>query len=224
MKRYIIIYIIGLLSLAACQREVEPQSIAGYISEGSTQNTILITHPDSLRPIKISIQEDTQFSGGAPIVGNIAEVVYLPTLDTESTPSALSITANKTYPQALGRWESRNERSIDIEIELLPYGKIVQSAPSEILTYTSWHLTSEDDIIELCGTLSLPPEKPKKEKGSKKRIEADTTIIPTRRIRSFRVSAKLGFENNNKVMTITTDKGRKSKLHFVEENITSGEE
>lgn len=217
MKHYITIYIIGLAALVGCHREIEPQVIAGYISEGSQSTAIIITHPDSLSPLRIIINEDTQFSGGAPIIGNIAEVVYLPADEDQMLPTAVSVTADKTYPQALGRWESRDERNLDIAIELLPYGRIEQSAPSEILTYTSWHLTDNEDIIELCGTLSLPPERPKK--GEKPKVKGDSAAIipPARRIRSFRVAAKLGFENNNKVMTITTDKGRKSKLHFIEE-------
>lgn len=216
MKRFFIIYLLGLLSLTACNREIEPQSIAGYITEGSNSTMILITHPDSVAPMKILLHEDTKFSGGAPIVGNIAEVVYQPSEEEDIIPTALSIAADKTYPQALGKWESRNERSLDIAIELLPYGKIAQSEPSDILTYTSWHLTGNEDIIELCGTLSLPAERPKKDKKVKKGDEIDTLVLPTRRLRSFCVTAKLGFENNNKMMTITTDNGRKSKLHFVE--------
>lgn len=224
MKHHVLIFTISILSLIGCHREIESQAIAGYISEGSDLNTIMITHPDSITPLKIAIQEETQFNGGAPIVGNIAEVVYLPAEEDGSLPTAVSVTADKTFPQALGKWESRNERNLDIEIELLPYGKIIQTAPSDILTYTSWHLTNDENIIELCGRLSLPAEKPKKDKKVKKSNDADTVTLPTRRIRSFRVAAKLGFENNNKVMTITTDNGRKSKLHFVEDITTSGEE
>ncbi|MBQ5664382.1 MAG: hypothetical protein IIV41_00770, partial [Akkermansia sp.] len=80
----------------------------------------IINHPDSITPLKIAIQEETQFNGGAPIVGNIAEVVYLPAEEDGSLPTAVSVTADKTFPQALGKWESRNERNLDIEIELLP--------------------------------------------------------------------------------------------------------
>lgn len=177
---------------------------------------MLINHPDSTTPFRIILQEETEYSGGTPIVGNIAEVVYLPATEDNPLPTALSVNADKTIPQALGKWINRDNKRLEISIELLPYGRIVQSEPTGILTYTSWHLTGEEDIIELCGTLSLPPERPKKEKKQKKIIASDSVVPPARRLRSFRVTAELGFDNNNKVMTITTNNGQKSKLHFVE--------
>lgn len=202
--------------LSACHRAIEPQVIAGYIAQGSGKSLILINHPDSTSPFRIILQEDTEYSGGVPIVGNLAEVIYLPATEENPLPIALSVTADKTYPQALGKWVNRDNRRLEIAIELLPYGHIEQSEPSDILTYTSWHLTDQEDIIELCGTLSLPPERSKKEKKINSSNDTDSIVAPQRRLRSFRVTAELLFENNNKVMIITTDKGQKSKLHFVE--------
>lgn len=216
MKQHFIIYLFGLLLLTSCQREIEPTTIVGYIAQGSTPEFIVIEHPDSLAPTYIAISENTSFSGGSPIIGNIAEVVYLPSESDEVANIAVSIAADKTFPQALGRWMSRDDRRLKVAIELQPDGKIVQSEPSDILRYTSWHLTGEDDIIELCGTLSLPPEPPKKDKKTKKVAETDTILPPARRIRAFRVKAEIGFDNNNKVMVITSPKGRKSKLYWVE--------
>lgn len=218
MKRVcLIIYVLLSLVIASCKSSVENVVIAGYITAGSDETAIIITHPDSTLPTRIALTESTTFLGGDIVVGNIAEVIYIPNQPRDVVlPKALQVTADKTFPRAIGRWASRETHRPRINIELLNDGSIAQTSPEETLTYTNWQLTGEENVIKLYGTLSLPPVKSKKEK-SKKTASDEEVAPPPRRLMSFCVTAEIGAEGDRRTLTITSSKGSKSKLYFIEE-------
>lgn len=215
-KSLLIIYGLAAMVATACRSDVEPVVVTGYIAAGSDDTAIIISHPDSLLPVRIAITDATTISGGELVAGNIAEVIYVPTEEKKGVvlPKALQITADKTFPRALGRWASREDQRPKIDIELLADGTIKQFSPTDILTYSSWRLTGEEDMIELRGTLSLPPER----KKEKKKTASDAELTPpSRRLKSFCVTAEIGIDGNRRTLIITSTKSRKAKLYFVEE-------
>lgn len=201
-----------ILSLS-CRKQQEPQSIAGYIIDTTNSNQIILFVPDSI-PAERSyvVDNNTLFSGGTVMEGNIAEVIFLPS-DDETLPVAQSVTADVTYPRIIGRWTTDKDDELQIDILLRPHGKITQRQPSSTLIFESWQLTGEENIITLHGSLSLPPVK-----VDSKKIKADSVVIPTRQDKRFSVQAELAYDEEgnteqHKVLIITTDKGRTSKLY-----------
>ena len=202
----------AILSLS-CRKQQEPQSIAGYIIDTTNSNQIILFVPDSI-PAERSyvVDNNTLFSGGTVMEGNIAEVIFLPS-DDETLPIAQSVTADVTYPRIIGRWTTDKDDELQIDILLRPHGKITQRQPSSTLIFESWQLTGEENIITLHGSLSLPPVK-----VDSKKIKADSVVIPTRQDKRFSVQAELAYDEEgnteqHKVLIITTDKGRTSKLY-----------
>ena len=211
----IYIFITSLLAIS-CRPQPEPQSIAGYIIDTQNSNEIVLLVPDSI-PAERSyiVNDNTLFSGGGIVDGNIAEVIYLPTEDG-SQPVAQSVTADVTYPRIIGRWTTDKDDALQIDILLRPHGKITQRQPSSTLIFESWQLTGEENTITLHGSLSLPPIK-----VDSKKIKADSIVIPTRQEKRFSVQATLAYDEEgnteqHKVLLITTDKGRTSKLYPTE--------
>lgn len=201
-----------ILSLS-CRKQQEPQSIAGYIIDTTNSNQIILFVPDSIPAERSYVVDDnTLFSGGTIMEGNIAEVIYLPS-DDETLPIAQSVTADVTYPRIIGRWTTDKDDELQIDLELQPHGKIEQRRPDTVISFESWQLTGEENIITLHGSLSLPPVK-----VDSKKIKADSVIIPTRQDKRFSVQAELAYDEEgnteqHKVLIITTDKGRTSKLY-----------
>ncbi|MBQ2036296.1 MAG: hypothetical protein II216_00110, partial [Alistipes sp.] len=141
-----------------------------------------------------------------------AEVIFLPS-DDETLPVAQSVTADVTYPRIIGRWTTDKDDELQIDLELQPHGKIEQRRPDTVINFESWQLTGEENTITLHGSLSLPPVK-----VDSKKIKADSVIIPTRQDKRFSVQAELAYDEEgnteqHKVLIITTDKGRTSKLY-----------
>lgn len=201
-----------ILSLS-CRKQQEPQSIAGYIIDTTNSNQIILFVPDSIPAERSYVVDDnTLFSGGTVMEGNIAEVIYLPS-DDETLPVAQSVTADVTYPRIIGRWTTDKDDELQIDLELQPHGKIEQRRPDTVISFESWQLTGEENIITLHGSLSLPPVK-----VDSKKIKADSVVIPTRQDKRFSVQAELAYDEEgnteqHKVLIITTDKGRTSKLY-----------
>ena len=201
-----------ILSLS-CRKQQEPQSIAGYIIDTTNSNQIILFVPDSIPAERSYVVDDnTLFSGGTVMEGNIAEVIYLPS-DDETLPVAQSVTADVTYPRIIGRWTTDKDDELQIDLVLQPHGKIEQRRPDTVISFESWQLTGEENIITLHGSLSLPPVK-----VDSKKIKADSVVIPTRQDKRFSVQAELAYDEEgnteqHKVLIITTDKGRTSKLY-----------
>ena len=201
-----------ILSLS-CRKQQEPQSIAGYIIDTTNSNQIILFVPDSIPAERSYVVDDnTLFSGGTVMEGNIAEVIYLPS-DDETLPVAQSVTADVTYPRIIGRWTTDKDDELQIDLELQPHGKIEQRRPDTVISFESWQLTGEENTITLHGSLSLPPVK-----VDSKKIKADSVVIPTRQDKRFSVQAQLAYDEEgnteqHKVLIITTDKGRTSKLY-----------
>ena len=202
----------AILSLS-CRKQQEPQSIAGYIIDTTNSNQIILFVPDSIPAERSYVVDDnTMFSGGTVMEGNIAEVIFLPS-DDETLPVAQSVTADVTYPRIIGRWTTDKDDELQIDLELQPHGKIEQRRPDTVISFESWQLTGEENIITLHGSLSLPPVK-----VDSKKIKADSVVIPTRQDKRFSVQAELAYDEEgnteqHKVLIITTDKGRTSKLY-----------
>ena len=201
-----------ILSLS-CRKQQEPQSIAGYIIDTTNSNQIILFVPDSIPAERSYVVDDnTLFSGGTVMEGNIAEVIFLPS-DDETLPVAQSVTADVTYPRIIGRWTTDKDDELQIDLVLQPHGKIEQRRPDTVISFESWQLTGEENTITLHGSLSLPPVK-----VDSKKIKADSVIIPTRQDKRFSVQAELAYDEEgnteqHKVLIITTDKGRTSKLY-----------
>lgn len=201
-----------ILSLS-CRKQQEPQSIAGYIIDTTNSNQIILFVPDSIPAERSYVVDDnTLFSGGTVMEGNIAEVIFLPS-DDETLPVAQSVTADVTYPRIIGRWTTDKDDELQIDLVLQPHGRIEQRRPDTVISFESWQLTGEENIITLHGSLSLPPVK-----VDSKKIKADSVVIPTRQDKRFSVQAELAYDEEgnteqHKVLLITTDKGRTSRLY-----------
>ena len=199
--------------LLSCRKQQEPQSIAGYIIDTTNSNQIILFVPDSIPAERSYVVDDnTLISGGTVMEGNIAEGIFLPS-DDETLPVAQSVTADVTYPRIIGRWTTDKDDELQIDLELQPHGKIEQRRPDTVISFESWQLTGEENIITLHGSLSLPPVK-----VDSKKIKADSVVIPTRQDKRFSVQAELAYDEEgnteqHKVLIITTDKGRTSKLY-----------
>ena len=213
MKLRVAIYTLMAILSLSCRKQQEPQSIAGYIIDTTNSNQIILFVPDSIPAERSYVVDDnTLFSGGTVMEGNIAEVIYLPS-DDETLPVAQSVTADVTYPRIIGRWTTDKDDELQIDLELQPHGKIEQRRPDTVISFESWQLTGEENIITLHGSLSLPPVK-----VDSKKIKADSVVIPTRQDKRFSVQAELAYDEEgnteqHKVLIITTDKGRTSKLY-----------
>ena len=213
MKFRVAIYTLMVILLLSCRKQQEPQSIAGYIIDTTNSNQIILFVPDSIPAERSYVVDDnTLFSGGTVMEGNIAEVIFLPS-DDETLPIAQSVTADVTYPRIIGRWTTDKDDEMQIDLVLQPHGKIEQRRPDTVISFESWQLTGEENTITLHGSLSLPPVK-----VDSKKIKADSVVIPTRQDKRFSVQAELAYDEEgnteqHKVLIITTDKGRTSKLY-----------
>ena len=217
MKIRILTPIIACLLCVACGKQAEPRYIAGYITEIS-ESQIVLEVPDSTPSQRLfAIDSDTSCDEGAYYEGNIAEVTYMPADEEGLLPQAINIASDMTYPRVQGRWQTDKDDKLHIDIILQPFGKVAQILPTDILQFNSWQLTGVENEITLHGTLSLPPSKEQsknKDKESKEKIDTP----PSRHMMHFSAVARLadddeGNTEQHKVLIITTDKGRKSKLY-----------
>ena len=198
----------------SCGRQVEPQYVAGYITEiNDAQITLNVI--DSISSVqRFTLDSNTICDEGSYYEGNIAEVKYMPAEKEDESAHALSVTSDPTYPRVRGRWQTDKDDKLQIDIILQPYGKISQLLPTEILQFTNWQITGVENEIILQGTLSLPPSREEGKKGGSE----DEDIAAQRRTMYFKSKATLaddkeGNTEQHKVLIITTDKGRQSKLY-----------
>ena len=210
----IIIFATMATTLISCRdAEVEPMIAAGYVESAMSEESIIIKG-DTIGVRHFAIDEQTVFEGGEVVEGNIAEIIYMPTQKEDELPMALTITADETYPKALGRWATEGKVPLQVDIELLPHGRIAQNEPKQAMQFTSWQLSGEKNKITLYGIISLPPESKKEEKPKK----GEEPTLPTRRERSFSISATLAKQADSNtesrmVLILRTEKGRESKLY-----------
>ena len=186
---------------------------AGYIESAMPEESIIIKG-DTIGVRHFAIDEQTTFEGGEMVEGNIAEIIYMPTQEEGELPLALTITTDETYPKTLGRWTTEGKVPLQVDIELQPRGRITQHEPQQALRFTSWQLSGEENKITLYGTISLPPDYSKEKKDKKE----DEITIPTRRERSFSISATLTKQSDSNtesrmVLILRTESGRESKLY-----------
>lgn len=217
MKTRIAILIFICALGTGCRKHVEPQYIAGYIAAIS-DTEIRLDVPDSIPSERVFVIDDnTTYDESTFYEGNIAEVMYLPA-DTESEqPIATNIISDPTYPHMLGRWHTDKDDKLQIDIVLQSHGKILQIAPTEVLQFSNWQLTGIEDQITLHGTLALPQAQ-EQEKTKSKDDNNELATSPTRHTMHFSATAKLSYDEEgnteqHKVLIVTTDKGRKSKLY-----------
>ena len=214
MTRRIATYsLLALLSIA-CREQVEPQIVAGYIVGDATEEQITIEN-DTLPATTYRLTEQTIIEGGALTEGNIAEIIFLPTEESSAQPYAERVTADRTYPQALGRWTTDKNASLKIDIELLPHGNITHHSPYEVLRFERWQITDRENEIVLYGTLSLPPDWSAYNEARKWNKDVP---LPERRIRRFSIVATLDKETDNntesrRVMIFNTD-NKEARLYF----------
>lgn len=205
--------------LCACSDEVQLQSVAGYIKEGSNEQQIIVDSMGSGVLKYFALSDQTTFDAEGLVAGNIAEVIYTPTT-TEIVPTAITITTDDTYRKVLGRWTTLENERLPIDIKILQHGKIEQTSPSGILQLTAWQLTAKEDTIRLIGRLSLPPivekDSNKKKTTSEKKTpseKGDSITPPARREQAFTTLAALDRDGDRRTLTIITDKGTKSTLY-----------
>ena len=169
---------------------------------------------DTIPPMTFKLEETTLREGGALVEGNVVEVIYLPTEDG-SQPLAERVTADKTYPEALGRWATDKGAQLEIDIELQPHGRIAHNLPDQVMQFERWQITGTEDEIVLYGTLSLPPDWSAYNEARKK--DKDTPL-PERRARRFSIVATLDKESDSNTesrrILIFKNNGRESKLYF----------
>ena len=207
--------LLALLSIA-CREQTEPQIVAGYIVGNPTEEQITI-ECDTLPATTYRLTEQTIIEGGALTEGNIAEIIFLPTEEPSAQPHAERVTADRTYPQALGRWTTAPKAQLQIDLELKPRGRVIQHQPQQALHFTSWQLSGEDEQIILHGIISLPPEI---EKAEKRKKDEEPTL-PQRRERKFKITARVTKQSDSntesrEVMIFRTEKGVESRLYLQE--------
>lgn len=228
--RYAITFaIISLISLChSCQRELPPQSVAGYIDAASNEQRIVVNAIDSAtvtlatpRTMVFAIDDNTTYESSGIAEGNIVEVVFQPS-EEGTTPTAIAIYTDDTYPRALGRWSNNEQNRLRIDIELMPSGKIRQHLPTQTVQFTRWQLTEKENIITLSGEVSLPPAYDNKAKGkksatsTKKQNEEQEVTPPARRQMEFTTTATIGYEGDRRTITIESDKKQHSVLYRIE--------
>ncbi len=215
MLRRIATYTLVLLSLISCHEVVEPRIVAGYIATDATDESLTIVG-DTIPPMTFRLNEATLYDGGALVEGNVVEVIYLPA-DEGVTPWAERVTADKTYPMALGRWTTDKGASLVIDIELQPHGRVAHNLPDQVMQFERWQITGSENEITLYGTISLPPDWSAYNEARKKDTQ---TPLPERRTRRFSVVATLDKETDSNTESRRVlrfkNNGRESKLYFQE--------
>lgn len=215
MLRRIATYTLLSLSLISCHEVVEPRIVAGYIATDATEESLTIVG-DTIAPMTFRLDEATLREGGALVEGNVVEVIYLPA-DEGTTPWAERVTADKTYPDALGRWATDKGASVEIDIELQPHGRVAQRLPDKVMQFERWQITGIEDEIALYGTLSLPPDWSEYIEARKWNKDVP---LPERRIRRFSIVATLDKETDNNTESRRVlrfkNNGQESKLYFQE--------
>lgn len=181
--------------LASCCHQQQELTTAGFI-DSATPHSIVLNSMEDDAPGKIvfAIDDDTQFDPDGIIEGNIAEVIYLPAEQGEAA-TAISIITDATYPDVLGPWKTYENAALPVAIELHTCGRLTQTRPAQLLTFTRWQLEGTDGAITLFGKVTLP--------GGGQSGEFATRAVFSR-------------EKGKKILTLQPDNDRETKLYFVE--------
>lgn len=193
---------LGVLTLViGCNSPTPYKRLVGFVDAGSNDSLLIVKPKDDLsKELFFRIDESTKVNRAELIEGNIVEVEYMAP-STSVKYNASVVTTNTTYPKLIGRWVSRDRQGIKVDIELCPNGEIKQYAPKSILLFERWQLASQEEIIEITGTLSIPSEKISQ--------TDDTSLTPSeikrrrkveRELRSFRTMVALEMEDDAPVL------------------------
>ena len=209
----------------SCSKELAPVSVAGYIDKVGSNQTLIVEVTDSaeiklesVRRMSFLIDDNTNYESNGLVEGNIVEVIFQPN-DEGSTPVAINIITNDSYPRALGRWTNGEHNKFRIDIELLPNGNIRQMQPSQTVEFKQWQLTTQEDTIQISGEVSLPPiieersQKATSKTDRKKADEQQEILPPARRKMEFTTTAAIGIDGDRRTLTILTDKKGQSVLY-----------
>ena len=219
MKFNHIIYIVFVLSMLSCHRELPLQSVVGFVAKGSGEQVVIVENDTLPQSVQCMIGENTTFEGGKLDEGNLVEVIYRPSENQDELPEAVVVATDATYSHVLGRWGSAAKSNPYVEFTLKPRGEIVQHVPQDVLIMRRWQLTGEEGVIEIMGELSLPPEPVKVSEKPKAKVAEDEVVeIPQRRVRHFVVKAHLGEDDDinaesRKTLVIINNKGRENVLY-----------
>ena len=208
MKIRLTTYIILLVSLLACSSPIPYCRVVGYVDEGGNDSLLIVrTVSEEHKTLFFNLSDKTIVDRENLIEGNIVEVEYLaPTTAVKYDASV--VTASPTYRRALGVWQSGSKKGLKISFELLPHGKIRQSAPESILLFKHWQLTPVENEIELIGEVAMPLM------TTTATDEADNTkdMITDREPMSFRTRVSLACEEEQEVMLFNNDTLSGTKL------------
>lgn len=208
MKIRLTTYIILLVSLLACSSPIPYCRVVGYVDEGGNDSLLIVrTVSEEHKTLFFNLSDKTIVDRENLIEGNIVEVEYLaPTTAVKYDASV--VTASPTYRRALGVWQSGSKKGLKISFELLPHGKIRQSAPESILLFKHWQLTPVENEIELIGEVAMPLM------DATATYETDNTkdMIADREPMSFRTRVSLGSEEEQEVMLFNNDSLSGTKL------------
>lgn len=208
MKIRLTTYIFLFLALLACTSPVPYRRAVGYVEEGGNDSLLIVRINDEVgKSLFFNLNDKTQVNRENLIEGNIVEVEYLaPTTAVKYDASV--VTASPTYRRALGVWQSGSKKGLKISFELLPHGKIRQSAPESILLFKHWQLTPVENEIELIGEVAMPLM------DATATDETDNTkdMIADREPMSFRTRVSLDCEEEQEVMLFNNDSLSGTKL------------
>lgn len=193
---------LGVLTLAiGCSSPTPYMRLVGYIDAGSNDSLLIVKPKDDLsKELFFRIDENTKVNRAELIEGNIVEVEYMAP-STSVKYNASVVTTNTIYPKLIGRWVSKDKQGIKVDIELCPNGIIEQYAPKSILQFERWQLASQDGLIEIIGTLSIPSEDIENQSNS----DLTPSEIKRRRkvereLRSFRTIVALETKDDEEVL------------------------
>ena len=194
-------YIFLLVSLLACSSPIPYCRVVGYVDEGGNDSLLIVrTVSEEHKTLFFNLSDKTLVDRENLIEGNIVEVEYLaPTTAVKYDASVVS--ASPTYRRALGLWQSPKGKGLKISIELLPYGRIKQSVPDDILLFKHWQLTPMESEIELIGEVAMPIMAPL----STDEAAPTKEEIVGREIKSFRTRVSLSCEEEQEVMLFHND-------------------
>lgn len=117
--------------------------MAGIV-ETTTDTSLTLRNIEGDSILYLTIDEATTFDGGDLIEGNAVEVFYQPSRRGDVL-HALEITADETYPEAMGRWVTGPRAELPVDIELLPRGAVSQTSPPSLLRFDSWYVDGETE-------------------------------------------------------------------------------
>lgn len=145
-KSTLYVLMAGSLMLASCGHNA-PKELVGTIADAS-MNTLTVATPE--RTVTFTTQNADMQQAEGLLLGSPVTVEYRGKLTDANT--ALKVTTNPTYFQAVGRWTAPNpidpaqEQGVEIEVE-----GVARSIGMATLRFNSWELTTIPGEILLLG-------------------------------------------------------------------------